>query len=155
MRTLGFTGSRELLGEEEVEVERILYTLNGDGVVTGACVGLDEFVAQWFATNRPYMKQVIYVPGDRSRVNMAFIDEMLRLPQVSITFMPKQSSYLERNLAIIASCDILLGFPRERESHPNSRRSGTWQTIRKGRLANKTVHVHVLSELIGGPMGAI
>jgi hypothetical protein len=155
MRTLGFTGSRELLYEEEVEVEQILYTLNGDGVVTGACIGLDEFVAKWFATNRPHMKQIIYVPGDRSRVNMAFVDAMEILPQVSVVFMPKNSSYAERNLAIVASCEILLGFPRERESHPNSRRSGTWQTIRKGRLANKTVHVHILTELVGGPLGAI
>lgn len=147
MRVIGFSGSRELLTEEAVEVERILWTLNGDGVVTGACIGLDEFVAEWFRNHRPKMHQDIIVPADRSRVNMKWIDDIMQEPNVDVTFMPKGSSYLDRNLEIVRRSNLLVAFPRERESHFKSQRSGTWQTIRRAR-PRIPVHAHVLSELV-------
>jgi hypothetical protein len=150
-RRIGFTGSRDLDIGEEVAIERILWSLSPDRVVTGACVGIDQFVAEFYACNVPDVFQTVYVPGDRSRVNMSFIDFMLKLRQVNVIFMPRQSSYLDRNMKIVESSDELVGFPRFHESHQKSRRSGTWQTIRRARSANKKVTLHVLSELITNP----
>lgn len=147
MRNIGFTGSRTLRKNAEPAVERILYSLNGDKVITGACIGLDEFVARWFAENRPHVQQTIFVPGNRSRVSVPFINDMHELPNVEMVFMPRDSSYLARNLEIVGACDILVGFPEYHESHPNSVRSGTWQTIRKGKLSDRKVIVHILSDI--------
>jgi hypothetical protein len=150
MHIIGFTGSRELLDEESLEIERVLYTLNGDRVVTGACIGVDEFVAEWFLNHRPSMKQTILVPGDRSRVNMAFIDRMLKVPadRVEVVFMHRTTSYAQRNIEIVKRSTLIIGFPRYRESHIKSARSGTWQTLRKARLTSKVVRHYVLSELV-------
>jgi hypothetical protein len=147
MRTIGFSGSRDLSEEEEVSVERILHSLYGDAVVTGACIGIDEFIAVWFLHHRPNMTQKIFVPADRSRVNMRFIDMMLLQKRVEVHFMPPGTSYAQRNYEIVENSDSLVAFPRERESHPKSTRSGTWQTIRKARNSGKMAKVYVLSNL--------
>lgn len=146
MKIIGFTGSRDLTEAEKIGMERILYRLHPDTVITGACVGVDEFVATWFASHEPGVRQLIYVPGNRSRVNMRVIEDLSKFSQVEVSYMPRSSSYLDRNLAIIASCDFLLGFPRHVESHALSQRSGTWQTIRKARALSKPMRVFVLSD---------
>jgi hypothetical protein len=128
-------------------VEHVLCTITGDMVVTGACVGVDMFVAEWFAENRPAVAQKIIVPSDRSRVDPKFIRAMGDLANVEIIHMPVGSTYLARNMEIINNCAVLVGFPMYRESHGKSARSGTWQTIRKARIAGRKVVVHTLTSV--------
>lgn len=146
MTIIGFTGSRDLSSEEELQIERILWKLHPERVITGACIGVDEFVASFFASNMPDVMHTIYVPTDRSRVNMSFVDWMLKLRNVTVEFMPRGTNYRDRNFAIVSGSETLIGFPREPESHPKSQRSGTWQTIRMAR-GKMPLEVHVLSEL--------
>jgi hypothetical protein len=150
MRLVGFTGARELSANEEVVVERILYRITADKVITGACTGLDEFVATFFATRYPDVHQMILVPSNKKNVTASFIELMMEKPNVDVVFMPEGSSYAYRNFEIVKNSKILVGFPRFPESDPRMRRSGTWQTIRMGHESNLNVSVHLLDSLVRG-----
>lgn len=145
MLSYGFTGTRAINEDSEVIVDRVLNRLPiPDRVVTGACVGIDQYVSRWYAEHLS-VPQIVFVPGDRSRVNPDFVLEMLENPLVLVHFMPRNSTYRDRNVKIVENSTKLIGFPEYRESHPKSTRSGTWQTIRLAR-PKMFVDITVLSE---------
>ncbi len=81
------------------------------------------------------------LPANRSQVDGAW-----QYRCTSYHEMPAQTSYRDRNLAIVAASRSLIAFPEYPEEHRKSRRSGTWQTIRLARAAGIPVTVHILRE---------
>lgn len=144
MITAGFTGSRDITDDEALKIQEELRKINASAYVTGACIGVDQLIAEFVHVAWPNRKNVIIVPANRSRVNMKFVDYMSRQENTEIIYMPPGTSYAHRNQAIVDRSDVLVGFPAYRESHVASQRSGTWQTIRKAKLAQKSVVVKIL-----------
>ena len=152
MTIVGFTAARNLTQEDELTIERVIVRLPSlpEMVVTGACIGGDQFIAEWFLQNFSNVKQKVIVPNNLSQVDRSFLTAISRYPNVEMVYMPSGSSYRERNARIVAECTRLIGFPPYIESHEFSTRSGTWQTIRIGRRMGREVNVHVLSESRSG-----
>lgn len=140
--TIGVTGSRSLDPMRDIpKIMAVLETLpKGSTLVTGACVGVDSFVAS--QAKGLGLKVHTIVPADRSRV-----DRFWREYADTFEEMPEGTSYLARNIEIVkASERRLLGFPQADEGAAVSRRSGSWQTIRLGKKAGLDVLVTVLGE---------
>lgn len=149
MTTLGFTGARDVSdGAKAAIVRGTLDALptNIDLVVTGACIGVDTFVAVYYAVHHPTILQRIYVPANRTRVHDDFLKLAKTKPDtIEIVEMGEDTSYADRNRKIVKDCTELIGFPEYPESDPRSQRSGTWQTIRMARGKGKPNFVHVLT----------
>lgn len=138
---LGFSGSRTLAVEREPLVIRVLSHLPPPGKVnTGACIGVDQFIAQWYLDAMPSVPQTIWVPGDRSRVDMLWVQEVETRPNVTVRWL--SGSYAERNLCLVAASDRLVAFPLRprRVGH----RSGTWLTVDMAIKHEKDLQVQVL-----------
>jgi|SRR6266542_723578 len=113
--------------------------------ITGAAVGFDSFIGQWMAIHFPMMRHIVYVPSNYSKVSFWW-----RRPHygydVEEIQCPGGTTYKYRNKQMVNRATELVAVPRYRESHPLSRRSGTWQTIKLARKQNKTVHLFILEE---------
>jgi hypothetical protein len=118
-------------------IDGVLDGIPKDGntsVITGACVGVDAYVARAARARGLYVHTV--VPWDQSRVD----PEWERYCD-SATHMAEGTSYKDRNQTIVDLSTELVGVPAYGEGHGKSRRSGTWQTIRLALKANKPVDV--------------
>lgn len=135
---IGFTGTRDLHTSEQARIDAVVAKVSpGSCVVTGACLGVDAYVAR--AAKNAGLTVWTIVPGDWKLVDPAwyhwcdFFEEM-----------PAKSTYKARNLRIVEMSDALVGFPRWRETDPKSRGSGTWQTVRMARKRGMQVTVELL-----------
>ena len=135
-----FTGSRGPLSrEQQGMIERAIDALPKPSViVTGACLGVDSYVARYAVLTGHKVHTV--VPGNR-----ALVDPEWRSWCHTFTEMPPDSTYRDRNVELVSQGpDGLRGFPTAPENYAESKRSGTWQTIRLGYDACSTVYVCIL-----------
>lgn len=138
--TVGFTGTRSLTPAENPLIERVVDGLpGGTRVVTGACLGVDAQVATYAFTAHAGLKIHTIVPADRSRVDPDWLGWCHTYEE-----MPRGTTYRDRNIRIVTESDRLIAFPDHAEDVPESRRSGTWMTIRLCRKAGKPVEIHIL-----------
>lgn len=137
--SVGFTGTRSLNPMEDIgRLMMILEALpTGTAIVTGACIGVDSFIASQ-AHNFGLSVHTV-VPADRSRVDRRWRDHCDTFEE-----MASGTDYRARNVRIVELSTRVIAVPDHAEDAPESRRSGTWMTVRIARKAGKPVDVHVL-----------
>ncbi len=136
-KKIGFTGHRELTPAQERKVitrcNQIIKEENAELYITGACTGVDALVALHMAEHHPEIQQLIIVPAKRTYVD----ERVLRIKDALITYMPKGSTYRERNERIVFNATKLEAF-----WNGNRRHSGTYMTMNiakyKGILITRT-----------------
>lgn len=141
--TVGFTGTQNLSTKDYETVRSIVLSLPSDiRVVVGGCIGVDDYVA-YVAFNSGYHVHAI-IPFNRSKVAPDWRDYCTTYEE-----MPEGTDYRDRNTRIVEEVtDRLIAIAGYPENDPQSRRSGTWMTVRIARRANKLVEEHVLSEVV-------
>ena len=141
---VAFSGSRHGLNHAQIaRIERIVLALSRDTlIVTGACMGVDACVAMT-AFDAGYRVHTVvpyefnYRYYDRDYAQHCQTSEFVR-------------TYADRNARMVElSTDGLIAFPLFPEDDRRSRFSGTWQTVRMARKAEKAVQIHILSEAAG------
>lgn len=150
-QSVGFTGTRDLTSADNSLLGRIVDALpSGTRVVTGACLGVDAQVATYAFTAPNGLKIHTVVPADRSRVDSGWIGWCHTFEE-----MPRGTDYRARNQRLVSESDRLIAFPDHAEKAPESRRSGTWQTVRLCRKAGKPVEVHILCSVCRQQTGVV
>lgn len=111
---VGFTGTRQGMTEHQLaELHHHLNRLHPTALHHGDCIGADQ-QAHLLGKDAGY-RIVVHPPTDSTRRAWCEGDE--QLPPLP---------FLERDRAIVDSCDILIAAPLG----PDQPRSGTWYTIR-------------------------
>lgn len=130
---VGFTGTRDGMTHLQYEhvadllsaIVRALATAGGNEELVGLhgdCIGADaEFSEMCYMLGFYIELYPPIVPSGR-----AWCEDGVRLVH------PEQD-YLDRNHAIVDSCDVLIGGPKG----PEVQRSGTWATLRYARKIGK------------------
>ena len=138
---IGFTGTRTMDDPDDaLVIYDIVQELPPDAVlVVGACVGVDATVARAGSLSGRTVHAV--VPANRAQVDPEF-DRYC----TSYEVMTEGTSYRDRNVRIVEQADRLIVIAQFPEDHPQSDRSGTWQTCRIARRAGKPVEIHVLRQ---------
>jgi hypothetical protein len=140
VRTVGFTGTRQLTKEDYGVITGVIKNLPDDvRVVNGGCVGADTLVAR-YAFLRSLHVHTIF-PSDLSHVD----PDAYRWCTTSER-MPEGSSYRDRDRRIVEESDVLIAFAWYPEHYPRSRRSGTWMTARIAKGRNVPVLIYILNE---------
>jgi len=129
---IGFTGTRKgMTDEQKEEISWMLQAQLGlaraitgkvDEVHHGDCVGADSD----FHDLASGYDIVVHPPS---------VDKYRAFREGSEILPPK--SYLQRNMDIVDSCDILIAAPEGEEQQ----RSGTWATVRYARKRNKSIFI--------------
>ncbi len=145
---IGITGSRTLSGDQEHGiVADAIYRLdkNRDVLVHGGCTGVDTF-AGWCGLARGH-RVVTILPANPRHTAAVWLQDQTADRAATVRYMPaSKTPYRDRNQAIVDDADRLLAFPRYPEHHPQSKHSGTWQTIRLARKAGKPVEILMLDD---------
>ena len=141
---IAFTGSRNRLSDaQQFLIDLVITGLPAHVVyVTGACVGVDAYVAR-----------LAHIVGRRVHtvVPMVYTAQFLDTHWMDHCDTSEEAStYRSRNTRMVELSDRLIAFPAYPENDSRSRRSGTWQTIRMARKAGKAVQVYVLDKQNGG-----
>lgn len=128
--------------------ERILKLPPETTVITGGCVGVDALVAE-IAYHSGYLIVHTILPADHKKV-----DPVWRRHCHSFVQMSSDTSYRDRDVAVVEDGNNLLAFPLHdewvhatRTGDVRSARSGTWMTIRIGRGIGRPVEVFVLDQI--------
>ena len=132
---VGFTGSRKLsLVQQKVVSYRLIVCadLGMTEAITGACQGVDAFIALWILSEFPDMHQTIVVPHDRKAVP----DDVLGLDKynnnISYVYMSVGTNYRDRNEKIVELSDVMDAFWTGKRAY-----SGTYMTINIADKINK------------------
>lgn len=143
MWCVGFTASRNISGVPASVFTEHLDELNDQQTfITGACRGGDTAIGLYLSKKFPKAYHTVIVPGNLSQVDRWW--EKHPPKNLTVQEMPFESSYKDRNQEIVDNSNTVIGFPEYSEHHPRSLRSGTWQTIRMARKANKLSTVVIL-----------
>lgn len=120
----GFTGTREGMSiRQKKQLKDLLSESETHTLSHGDCIGADAD-AHSIAVKTNIFKIIIHPPTDtKCRVNC------LPRPQTQDTIKAAKP-YLQRNRAIVDSCDVLIACPRTMDEEL---RSGTWSTVRYAR----------------------
>lgn len=122
---IGFTGTRS--GMTEKQKGRFLYVMQRTSNATefhhGDCKGADHEAA---LMARDIGIRLICHPPTRDEFRAHVVSEVTRDPL----------SYLERNMAIVRECDLLIAAPKEEWE---IQRSGTWATVRYARDQKRNI----------------
>lgn len=140
----GETGTRTVTDDARPHVYQRLAERAGryDEYTTGACVGVDAIAANWFLDTCPDAIHRLVVPANLSQVDWLTIHRFRALEDERhiIEWMPKGTSYRDRNNRVLDhtdELDVIASYP---ESHGKSRRSGTWMTYRLAK--SRGLHVY-------------
>lgn len=149
----GFTGTRRLRPEHVPLIRSVLSELtDGTEFITGAARGVDTFVARTLTALYPNARHRLIVPA--AGHNEELVDGWMPNGLRTIQWMPpartSREAYRERNTAIVAACERLVGFPRLEEERDIY--SGSWQTVRIGRKARKVHRLVILEAEIADPL---
>lgn len=130
---VGFTGTRQPLPEAQrlalAMLIRILFGKSYRRFCMGCCVGADACAARlaketkFFLIGRPG-----HIAALTDQPALALCDEL----------HPAEDN-MARNEKIVADCSVLVGCPSAPEDAAESRRSGTWATIRRGLKAKRPI----------------
>lgn len=141
---IGFTGTRHSLElHQQRLVESVLVSLLPTMTygITGACYGVDAFVAKWLAQNSD-AQQIIIVPAKRELVDTT----LYALPRAVLIEMPVMGDersnnslpYRRRNEKIVELSERLVAF------YKGNPHSGTKMTMniaeRQGKLTPGDIH---------------
>jgi hypothetical protein len=151
---VAFTAGRETGGHAGAQlifttVDRIVPP--AETYVTGGARGGDALIGHYLAITRPRAQHVIVLPADRSQVDPwwePFLHvppapgQVIRPESIVIIEMPPGTTYADRNAELVKRGSVLHGFPAYTEDDRRSRRSGSWQTIRMARRAQKMGEWH-------------
>lgn len=151
MNLLGFTGTRQTgdlapLRDYFGGGAMHIYLSRFDGFVTGGCIGFDAFIGEFLALRYPDKMHVVIVPANRSRVDTWW--ERFDLGKIIVIEMPEDSDYRDRNAEICIKSSEIFYCAEYPENHPNSKRSGTWMTVRIANKAGMTVYGIVLNRSV-------
>lgn len=130
---IGWTGTRNVLPEDDWLVEALVELYSGHRFITGACIGIDAMVAE--AAHRRGEHVHTIIPS-----NLSAVDPWVYTRCTTYEQMEKGSTYRDRNLRIVESSNLLVGIPET----ATNQRTGTWQTIRLGQKAGIEVVVYTL-----------
>lgn len=150
MTVYGVTGSREIQSDAQRElIHQVVwgsaFTISQmDRLVHGCCVGVDELCARIVVGEGPGITAII--PPNRRLVS----DDAYENSDEIVVVPAGPDGYKRRNQEIVDRSDVLLAFPLYPEDHPQSRRSGTWQTVRLARRKGIRIDIHILSEVARG-----
>jgi hypothetical protein len=139
MTIYGFTAGREILYPEAIY--EALKTIVGDEhtYITGGARGGDSLIGQWLWENVPAAKHIILLPTKKNE-----LDQWWEGKKGVFPIKPNNlTSYRDRNRAIVSRAEELYAFPAYYEDHPQSQRSGTWQTVRMGRRKRLGAKTHI------------
>ena len=117
--------------------------LDGEYYTTGGAVGVDTYVLRKMTAWLPEAFHRVCLPEygpDWDNPYIELADEVLRVRDTM------RHPHRSRNQAIIDYSDVMLAFPLHDESHDQSRRSGTWMTIRMAQKAGIPVVITVLDK---------
>lgn len=139
---VAFTGTRK---PTELTISRVDAFLRGIKetfkqseivVVQGGCIGVDQRALLQAADVHGFTVHTV-LPSDRSRVCPEW--------RVWSTTYEEGGAYRARNQRVVdrARGGLLAAFPADEEGATNSRRSGTWQTVRMARAAGLFVAVRL------------
>lgn len=141
---VGITGTRESPSiPQALALSRILNAIarqwaHGNAAITaveihhGMCTGTDE-TAHYVGRKMPDVR-IHGHPGTDAKGNAPY-----RMPGGVFDVTDEPKIYRDRNWDIVTACGILIACPLFPEKHARSRHSGTWQTVRFARRANKPV----------------
>lgn len=132
---VGFTGTRRGMTEDqEAAVFAHLTRLRAAGaeyMAHGCCEGADR---QAHDIWRGLGGSIEFCPGDEDQE--AWIDEVIQIEDIRPIRIAPGPAYLERNHQIATTTSVLVAAPRELQE---TRRGGTWATVRYARRAGSTV----------------
>jgi len=133
MTIVGFTGSRVLAQKKESIVSNRLQEcvrLGMTQAITGACKGIDSFIALYLVSEFPEISQTIVVPSNRKFVSM----DIMKLfdSKVNYIYMPNDSNYRDRNIKIVELSEVMDAFWTGKKTY-----SGTYMTINIAKKADK------------------
>jgi hypothetical protein len=153
---VSFTAARDLDDGGRAVILNVLPAVPfADQYITGGAIGGDAFIGRWLAENRPDAEHAVIVPADKSRVDPWWLTAVIRcLTLIEVIPMPAGSTYADRNAVLVERGTMMFGFPAGPEDHPQSARSGTWQTIRMARRAGKLSQWHCVKPPYAGRIEA-
>lgn len=115
-----------------------------DEYVTGAAIGVDAEVGTLLTRLCPAAVHTVIVPADRKAVDAWWTRLPYQVEKLRVVYMPPGTSYRDRNQELVDRATMLVAYPAFPEVDLRSRRSGTWQTVRMARRAEKPVKTYVL-----------
>ena len=128
---VSFTGSQVLLEQDKKLILAVIQALDKQTTfVTGGCIGADYLIAQMICELFPANKHIIVLPSNRNKVP-ADIYEYSN----DIIEMPINSTYRDRNMAMVNNSDRLIAFWTGKKMG-----SGTFMTMN---IANKQKKLNI------------
>jgi hypothetical protein len=135
LEAASFTAARDLdPGSGGVIVNVLVQVPAAQRYVTGGARGGDAFIGAWLAQRWPSAVHTVVLPANRSQTDPWW--ERSAVP-VQLIEMPPGTAYKDRNAELVRLGTAVFGLPAHEENDPRSRGSGTWQTIRMARRAQK------------------
>ena len=138
----GFTGSRYINPLHHPKLDEVLFAhMDGTEYTTGGAVGVDTYVLRRMKVIAPEALHRVCLPEygpDWDNEYLKLADEVIRVPNTM------KHAHRSRNAAILDHSDVLLAFPLHDEGHGQSKRSGTWMTIRMARQRRIPVVLTIL-----------
>lgn len=134
-RRVGFTGTRSITAKDEDVIAKRLRVIcrHAERVITGACVGVDAYIAHYVNDNYPDIVNVIVVPSERRLVD----NTVLGIADAMHIHMAQGTTYRQRNEMIVSLSEVVEAF------WTGDHRSGTKMTIgiarREGKLGQITI----------------
>lgn len=142
----GFTGSRYFSPIHGAALDEVLTAhMDGSEYTTGGAVGVDTYVLRKMTGWLPDAHHRVCLPehgADWDNEFLSLADEVIRVPNTM------DHPWRSRNAAILDHSDILLAFPLHDEDHGQSKRSGTWMTIRMARERDIPIVLTVLDQMV-------
>ena len=131
---IGFTGTRDGLTDKQklALMKEVILCYQHEGIKEahhGACVGADHQFHDMVSWLIGKHRMILHIPTSLSMVPGV-------LMQMPNTQKRKPLPYLERNKAIVRSCDRLIACPAQEKE---IQRSGTWATVRYARHVGRKI----------------